>query len=240
MAEVTTINVPQADFVTSTLIGAITSASTSFTIGSGLSLDANGGFLQIDYDSVVAVGTDTGPETVAYTAYNSGTGLVSGVTRAQAGTVAVAHNNGTTIQCGMSSKYILNGNKLAYAQIVSAFTTASNTVVQVTGLTVTVIVPAGGRSVKLTVMGTSLANSSSGDSAVISLWDGVVVSGTQIQQQAFDTAAANQEAPICMIAIVTPAAGSKTYNVGLRRSTTGTAALGCSAVAPAFLLAELL
>lgn len=96
---------PTGDFVTSSLIGAITSASTSATIGSSLTLPATNGILQVDYDSILALGVDSGPETILYASYNSSTGALTGITRAQAGTTAVAHANTATVQSGPSVLY---------------------------------------------------------------------------------------------------------------------------------------
>ena len=53
---------PTADFATTSLNGAITSAATSATIGTGINIPATNGILQIDYDSAIAVGTDQGPD----------------------------------------------------------------------------------------------------------------------------------------------------------------------------------
>lgn len=230
MAEVATINVPQADFVTSTLNGAITNSSTSFTIGSGLLLDPNGGFLQIDYDSLVAVGVDTGPETIAYTSYNTGTGLVSGVTRAQAQTTAVAHNNGTTVQCGMSSKYLLNGNVLGTAS--ASGQSGVTTVADVTGATVTVIVPAGGRSVKVT----AVASGSSNNAAGLTSFD-IQAAGSNMTGGNFRITHNNATNSFTAMgfAVETPAAGSRTYKLRV------TGVVGTSAVDAALthLLVEL-
>jgi hypothetical protein len=100
---------PQTDFATTTLNGAITNVATTMTIGTGLNIPATNGILQIDYDSIIAVGTDDGPETVYYTAYNSGTGAITGMTRGlqntDSGGNGVAHSNGSLIQSGTSSKY---------------------------------------------------------------------------------------------------------------------------------------
>jgi hypothetical protein len=99
-------SIPTGDFVTSTLSGALAQAATSATIGTGLTLPATNGVLHLNYDSTVAVGTDEGPETISYTAYNSGTGAITGLTRGLAGTTDVAHSNGATVACGMSSLYL--------------------------------------------------------------------------------------------------------------------------------------
>lgn len=101
-----TYSSPTGDFVTSTLVGAITAGSTSATIGSSLTIPATNGILEVDYDSLLALGVDGGPETITYTAYNSGTGALTGITRATAGTTAVAHANTASVQAAPSSLYI--------------------------------------------------------------------------------------------------------------------------------------
>lgn len=101
------ISAPTADFVTSTLNGAITSGATTATIGASLNLPATNGVLQINYDSTLAVGVDQGPETIQYSTYTSGTGALTGLTRGQAGTTGVAHANGASVQAGASSLYFI-------------------------------------------------------------------------------------------------------------------------------------
>ena len=97
---------PTADFVTSSLNGAIDADDTEITIGTGLDLPAAGGALQIDYDSSEAVGDASGPETVTYTSYTTATGVVAGVSRGEGGTTGVTHANGASVQCAMSSVHL--------------------------------------------------------------------------------------------------------------------------------------
>lgn len=61
--------------------------------------------MQIDYNSAIAVGTASGPETILYATYTTGTGVVAGVTRGSGGTTAVSHANLAAVQCGDSSVY---------------------------------------------------------------------------------------------------------------------------------------
>lgn len=96
---------PTSDFVTSNLNGAVSAGATSFTIATGLNIPAANGLLQLDPDSTAAVGATGGPETVSYTAYNSGSGAVTGVTRGLFGTTDVAHANNATVHCGTSAGY---------------------------------------------------------------------------------------------------------------------------------------
>ena len=109
----TTVSIPTGDFVTSSLVGSITSSSTSFTIGGGLNLAPANGILELDYDSLISLGSDGGPETILYAGYNSATGAVNGVTRAINNTIAVAHSNSATVQAGMSIAYLNNISDIA-------------------------------------------------------------------------------------------------------------------------------
>lgn len=125
---------------------------------------------------------------------------------------------------------------LGYSSITSNFTTSSTTAVQVTGLSVTVTIPSGGRKIKITSWAGFL-DSASTSFVVSSIWDGTVGSGTQISENAplFPNA---RQIPMMMMAVLTPSAGSKTYNVGLS-STGGTSAtLAASSTRPAFILVE--
>ena len=96
---------PESDFVSSSLSGALAAATTTMTIGTGLSIPATNSYLQIDYDSTTAVGSDNGPETVFYATYTTGTGAIAGMVRGQAGTADVAHANGAKVQMGASAKF---------------------------------------------------------------------------------------------------------------------------------------
>ena len=100
---------PTSDFVTSTLSGAIAAGDATATIGTGLDIPATNGILQIDYDSSIAVGSDDGPETIAYATYTSATGALAGMTRGLNGTTGVAHANGAKVQCGFSVSYFGGG-----------------------------------------------------------------------------------------------------------------------------------
>jgi hypothetical protein len=123
---------------------------------------------------------------------------------------------------------------LGYAQITSSFPTSSSSAVQVTGLTVTVTIPAGGRKVKITAWCDNLNGATT--NSQMSIWDGTVGSGTRITNAVALTAAGT----VTALGIVTPAAGSKTYNVGLLAAGGGTATLDASATSPAFILVEMI
>lgn len=130
-----------------------------------------------------------------------------------------------------------NTIKLGYTQITSGFSTSSTTAVQVTGLTVTVTIPAGGRSIKITAFARDIFSTSSAGFMSWSIWDGTVGSGTQLGAgQSNPTNTTGQTMAMAM-AITTPSAGSKTYNIGLLTSS-GTANIEAGTAFPAFILVE--
>jgi hypothetical protein len=124
---------------------------------------------------------------------------------------------------------------LGYAQITTNFTTTSTSFVQVTGLTSTVTIPAGSRHTRVTAYIGSLAASSSGV-PVLSLWDGTVGSGTQLQQS---NGIAGDGHSNYLSWVGTPAVGPKTYNLGAD-TTTGTLTITAGSTLPAYILVEAL
>jgi hypothetical protein len=128
---------------------------------------------------------------------------------------------------------------LGSASITAGFTTTSSTPVQVTGLTVTVTVPAGGRSVKVTAFAPQIYNNNSSQYVEMSLWDGTVGAGTKLTSCFFESNPGAQVSPGIAVVVVTPAAGSKTYNVGLCNAASGgTAGLLPGSGYPASLIVE--
>jgi hypothetical protein len=105
---------------------------------------------------------------------------------------------------------------LGYAQITSNVTTTSTSPSQATGLTATVIIPAGGRKVKITVYTSYLFNLTTSATSYMQIWDGTVGSGALLNQAQAFAPVGNTGSPATLMAVVTPAAGSKTYNVGFQ------------------------
>lgn len=131
-----------------------------------------------------------------------------------------------------------NAITLGIGQITAALNTTSTSLVQATGLTVTVTIPSGGRRVKITAFAV-IYNTTSGSGTNLTIWDGTVGSGTQLQGTFFTSAAANAQSAQTLIAVVSPAAGSKTYNVGYSASA-NTANINASAIQPAFIIVEVI
>jgi PKD repeat protein len=122
---------------------------------------------------------------------------------------------------------------LGYAQINVNITTTSTTYVQATGLSASATIPAGSRRIRITVYQPNLGASTG--NAKSSIWDGTVGSGTQLNE----CISPGANATVICQAIVTPSAGSKTYNVGfLITGGGGTTTIGASSIAPAYIHVE--
>lgn len=147
-------------------------------------------------------------------------------------TTAMLADGGVT-----GAKLATSAITLGYTQITSSFSTASTSPVQVTGLTATVTIPAGGRRVRISTSHRGLTNTSATPYMAISIWDGTVGSGTLLARQYAVAPFAGAFSTPQPVAIVTPAAGSKTYNIGFEVQG-GTGSLTCSATEPAFILVE--
>lgn len=128
-----------------------------------------------------------------------------------------------------------NRRVLGLRQCTSNFTTASTTVVQITGLSVHVIVPLG-RKVNIYARTHGLYNSVGGARTDLEVWDGTVGSGTKVggcwgmaaaMAGAYGAIAEGQQ---------TPASASKTYNAGLYSgSGGGTSTYSAPSGSPGFL-----
>ncbi len=127
---------------------------------------------------------------------------------------------------------------LGFKRITSGVSVASTTITQATGLSCPVIIPAG-RKVKITFGNRALYNSTSGDYILVSIWEGVVVSGTVIGGAVFLQAVANDIKGHVVEAFRTPAATSAVFNIGYCRLSAGTVSIDASSDAPAFILVEL-
>lgn len=117
----------------------------------------------------------------------------------------------------------------------STNTTASTAI----NLGVTVNIPAN-RRIKITVHFPTFYNAgATAGNIICDIYDGAVGSGTLIAAD-YSPAAPSTGGITTMTAIITPAAGVKTYNVGIRSASTNTTAfVDCSALTPATILVEL-
>lgn len=187
----------------------------------------------------IANATITADAIAGFTSPNNGTIYGMSVTSGILASAAlVGQVNTAALQTNAvgASNIATNAIKLGMATITGNITTTSTSFVQATGLTAPVTIPSGGRSVKITVIADSWFNSGANFNT-LSIWDGTVGSGTQIAQQEQSMIAGNDQFVVICMAVVTPGAGSKTYNVGWK-TTGGTATILASSVAPAMILVE--
>lgn len=129
-----------------------------------------------------------------------------------------------------------NRKLLGYRQVVSSKT--ATTIAQVTGLSVPVIVPTG-RKAKITFFARDMFCGSL-TTFTVSIWDGVVSSGTQLSAATVNSTGTSTSLsiPAMAEAIQTPSSSSKTYNIGLVAST-GTVTIEADPTYPAYIKVEL-
>lgn len=125
--------------------------------------------------------------------------------------------------------------KLGYTAITTNSSGYSGSIAAVTGLTATVTVPAGGRSIKVTLYTGTVSMSAAG-TPTFSIWNGAVGTGTLIGTSSMGATSAYNLSMTTM-AITTPAAGSVTFSAGLATSV-GIATILATSTAPAFILVE--
>lgn len=140
----------------------------------------------------------------------------------------------------------ITGDKLAttalllgIVQFTANFTTSNTSPQLITGATLNITVPAGGRSVKLTLFTRNLSNNTVNMYGQMGIWDGSV-GGTRIGGASNRPAVAGGDMNGICIAVVTPAAGAKTYTASLNAAGGGTAMFGAVSSEPAFFMAELI
>lgn len=150
------------------------------------------------------------------------------------GTLTLPNNSITATNLATST--ILLGS----SQITSNQTLTATTLTALPGFTnLTITVPAGGRSVKLTLFGRDVYGETS--FITFSIWDNATVgSGTQRGGCQAASGSASISAQINATYIYTPAAGSITYSVGYQCDASGSYTLEATDGYPFLLLAELI
>ena len=128
---------------------------------------------------------------------------------------------------------------LGYTPITSTVTTSSSIPVQLTGLTQAVTIPSGGRKVKITAFINNIKADAT-TSMIVDLWDGVVSSGTLINRGQVAERNSGDAWSLTVMGIVSPSAGSKTYNVGFSSSASTVLSVVPTSTTPSFILVELI
>ncbi len=154
-------------------------------------------------------------------------------------TAKILDSNVTTAKIADSNvtaaKLATNAITLGYAQITAGFANSSTTIVAITGLSVAVTIPAGGRKVRITAWGGAFT---AGSNTTPSLY---ICDGTTATVLAYNQASiggAGFTVPAHAVAIVTPAAGAKTYLLGMSNTAGVSTTLNAAVNQPAFILVE--
>lgn len=124
---------------------------------------------------------------------------------------------------------------LGYRQRLTSAT--ATTIAQVTGVSVPVIIPTG-RKVKISVSGESVSNNSTGAGVTVSVWSGVVNSGTRLADSIVSSVSGVQY-PLSFSVIHTPSSASTTFNLGLDNTGANTATINATSTSPIVLMVEL-
>lgn len=126
---------------------------------------------------------------------------------------------------------------IGHALLGNTYSSSSTAVGQIPGLSVPVTVPTG-RQVEITLFSRSIYNSSGFTYVITGIHDGTVSSATQVSLSTAYTATANQEFPHATMIVLSPSAGSHTFNASLRCDA-GTAFITSDYASPAYLIVKL-
>jgi hypothetical protein len=134
-----------------------------------------------------------------------------------------------------NTKLATTAIKLGYAQLTSNFTTTTNSLI--TGLSVAITMPAGGRSIKVTFFSLAFSNAASPTNTDVTIEE----NGTEIARGRVTSGGANYASPGMVMAVRTPASGaSVTYTARLYNIGGSTAQSQGSANSPQFILVEII
>jgi len=173
------------------------------------------------------------------------------VTSVTSNTIVVRANDTSTIPTAggisavsYSSSYQpygmpIQSNVLGHTLLCNSFSTAATSPTQISGLSVSVTIPAGGAKVKITIYTMYVLNTTATAANNITLWDGTVGSGTQLTLQGVTTPINSSATPLTAQWVGTVPAGSKTYNAAIHTNT-GTTSFYGAANSPGFILVELM
>lgn len=131
-----------------------------------------------------------------------------------------------------------NRKLLGQRIITTTFASSSLTPVQITGLSVPVIVPAN-RKVKVSIIGDSMENNTANSYAQVNIYEGTVAGGTQLARNVVRAAVGSMPVPLATHHIYTPTTTSLTYNASLNALTSGQASINAATAYPIKLIVEL-
>jgi hypothetical protein len=125
---------------------------------------------------------------------------------------------------------------LGYAEITTNFasTIASNAYADVSGLSVTINIPTGGRRIKITAYTGDFFCNNTAEFAYIAIREGTNVLSIGYNELTYKAGGC----AMCVLSSFVAAAGSHTYKISIAQSSAGTMTLQASPPAPAFILVE--
>lgn len=235
--------------------GSSTPASGTLLIGTGAGTSSWSALTSAQLAAVLSDETGTGSAVFATTPTlvtpkvdtineaTGGNGVTVGGVNLKSGLIASSALAGQVNTAALQTNAVgaanlaTNAITLGYAQSTTNFSTSSTSATQITGLTAAVTIPAGSRKIKITLFSGAVYNSTAANPSTLTIWDGTVGSGTQLSRATGLEGGSSSSGAIAM-AVVTPAAGSKTYNGALHASTSGTATAEAAAIYPSFILVE--
>lgn len=138
-----------------------------------------------------------------------------------------------------ADKLATNAIIIGHTNLTTPFSTTSTSNVQITGMTSTVTIPAGGRKVRVTITVPYIYNLNAVTYTYMNLWQGTVGSGTQLQETLAKSPAAGDAFYAQCVWVGTLSAGSYTFNGALRCSG-GTGNMQAGATTPAIMIVEMI
>lgn len=216
---VTDLNTSNANNLTAQNSAATTNADSPFGGQAGGTISAT-----LDYGEVTSVTSNT----IVVRANDTSTIPTAG------GISAVSYSSSYQ-PYGMP----IQSNVLGHTLLCNSFSTAATSPTQISGLSVSVTIPAGGAKVKITIYTMYVLNTTASAANNITLWDGTVGSGTQLTLQGVTTPINGSATPLTAQWVGTVPAGSKTYNAAIHTNT-GTTSFYGAADSPGFILVELI
>jgi hypothetical protein len=205
-----------------------------------ISTDLITGYTTSNTGTVYGIPITTGVINTAGTI--NGASLVAGSVAAAAITPASLTSTQIATNGVSAANLATSAITLNYAQVATGtvFTTTSTTPVAVTGLTVNVTIPAGGRKVKVTVYTYFLINSSGVNGSFLGIYSGASSGAltTQLQTAEINTGVAGAFGMATnVVSVTTPSAGSIWFTAA-HWVTGGTGTVSNTATSPAFILVE--
>jgi len=165
--------------------------------------------------------------------YGQGTGNVAITAQGAAGTVLHGNGGAPTFTAVAAADLATTAINQGVVNLTTSASSSSTTTAAVTGMSITAT--SVGRYWAVSFQGTALISGTASDGAKVELWDGTVGSGTRLATNEFIVAAvngANTEAPCSinwMPATAITNTTQKTYNIGFKALTGGTAQIIASA-----------